>query len=113
MDRLIVKLIGLALLVGGIYFLGKNVFFATSLSFYWRNLPATGSLLCLMGGVMSLIFFPRQAGGLGWGLLAVGILLVFFSGGAYLLPTSLWHFVVSFGAIAAGFKLFTEERVRF
>lgn len=27
MDRLIVKLIGLALLVGGIYFLGKNVFF--------------------------------------------------------------------------------------
>jgi hypothetical protein len=108
------KLIGVLFLVAGIYFLGQNVIFSTYYSpFFWRNLPALGSVLAIMGGVISLIFFPRQTGGLGWILLVAGIIVVFLSGGVFLKPTSLWNFLIAFGAIAVGYKLFFTHRFRF
>lgn len=108
------RLLGIALLILGIYFLGQNIIFATHYYPYsWREIPASGSVLAIMGGVISLIFFPRQTGNLGWILLGIGAVLVFLSGGVILKPTSLWNFFIAFAALAGGFKLITQGRLRF
>jgi hypothetical protein len=108
------RLIGFLLLLAGIYFLGQNIVFSTFYSpFFWRNLPAMGSVLCIMGGVTSLIVFPRQTGSWGWVLLILGIVLVFLSGGVLLKPTSLWNFMIAFAALISGYRLMTEGRLRF
>jgi hypothetical protein len=40
------KLLGIALILLGVYFLGQNIIFATTFSPYiWRDIPAAGSLL--------------------------------------------------------------------
>jgi hypothetical protein len=114
MYRLLIKLTGLILLFTGLYFLGKNIIFASGYySYFYRSLPATGSVLAIMGGVFSLVFFRRQTGNLGFILLSIGIVLVFLSGGVILQPTSLWNFLVSFTALAVGYKLLNEGRINF
>lgn len=108
------KILGLLLLIAGIYFLGQNIMFSTYYSpFFWRNLPAIGSVLAIIGGTVSLICFPRQTGTLGWILIAMGILFVFLSGGVALRPTSLWNFMIAFAALVSGYKLMTERSSRF
>lgn len=114
MVRLIVKLVGLLLLIAGIYFLGQNIVFASSLySYFWGSIPAAGSILSLMAGIFCLLFFRRETGNFGWFLLILGIIFVFLSGGVFLRPTSLWQFVIAFTALAAGYKLLNEGRVTF
>lgn len=114
MGRLLGKLIGLVLMLAGVYFLGQNIFLASTFSsYFWGSIPATASILCLMGGVMSLVFFRRGTGNLGWWLLGIGIILVFLSGGVFLRPTSLWQFLIAFTALAAGYKLMSESRATF
>ncbi|MEL7246585.1 MAG: hypothetical protein AAGM40_30330, partial [Cyanobacteria bacterium J06573_2] len=78
-----------------------------------RNLPAVGSVLAVIGGVLSLVFFSRETGNFGWFLLVIGIVLVFLSGGVILRPTSLWNFFVSFGSIAVEYKLLNQGRISF
>jgi hypothetical protein len=108
------KLLGILLLVVGIYFLGQNIIFTTHYSRYiWRDIPAAASALAIMGGVISLLFFQRTVGNFGWILLIVGVVLVFLSGGVVLKPTSLWNFFISFAALAGGFQLITQGRIRF
>lgn len=108
------KFFGLILLIAGIYFLGQNIIFATTyFPYYYRSLPAIGSVLSLIAGIIALIFFPRESGHLGWILLGIGIVLVFLSGGVILKPTSLWNFFVSFSALAIGYRLLNDGRVRF
>jgi hypothetical protein len=114
MSRLIVKLVGLLLLIAGIYFLGQNIVFASSFySYFWGSIPAAGSVLCLMGGIFCLVFFGREARDMGVFLLVLGIILVFLSGGVFLRPTSLWQFVVAFTALAVGYKFLNQGRVNF
>ena len=112
--RLLTKLIGLALLLVGVYFLGQNIIFTTRVSrFWWRDISAAGSVLALTGGIISLVFFRRLTGNFGWILVGLGILLVFVSGKIILMPTSLWYFFVSFVSLAAGLKLITTGRIDF
>ena len=66
-----------------------------------------------MGGVLALVFFPRESGNFGWILLGIGTVLVFLSGGVILRPTSLWDFFVSLTAFVAGYKLLNEGRMNF
>lgn len=114
MSRLLIKLIGLILLIAGIYFLGQNIVFTTGYSpYFWRDVPAAASVLSIMGGVISLLFFQRSVGNFGWVLLIFGIILVFLSGGVVLRPTSLWTFFVAFTALVGGFQLITQGSVRF
>jgi hypothetical protein len=113
MTRFLIKLVGLFLVMAGIYFLGQNISFSTYSYGFWQLLPARASVLCLMGGALSLVFFRRETGQFGWILLVLGIVLVFLSGGVFLKPTSLWDFLVAFTAIASGYKLLTEGRVSF
>ncbi len=61
------QLLGLLLLLTGMYFLGQNIMLSTYYSpYFWRSLPAQGSVLAIMGGVISLLVFPRQTGKFGW-----------------------------------------------
>jgi hypothetical protein len=114
MGRLFIKLVGLILLFLGLYFFGQNIIFVSGYySFFYRSLPATGSVLTLMAGIFALIFFPRETGNFGWILLGIGIVLVFLSGGVILRPTSLWNFCVAFTSLAVGYKLLNQGRINF
>ncbi|HCF30016.1 MAG TPA: hypothetical protein DEV81_23080 [Cyanobacteria bacterium UBA11049] len=108
------KLLGFILIIAGIYFLGQNIIFATTFFPYrYPSLPALGSVLSIIAGVITLVFFPRVSGNLGWIFLGIAIVLVFLSGGVILRPTSLWNFLVYFTALAVGYKLINERRFRF
>ncbi|MBW4609505.1 MAG: hypothetical protein KME22_20445 [Hassallia sp. WJT32-NPBG1] len=108
------RLLGIALLVLGIYFLGQNIIFTTHYSpYFWRDIPAGASVIAIMGGIVSLLFFSRETGNMGWILLGIGAVLVFLSGGIILKPTSLWNFFLAFAALTGGFQLITQGRLRF
>lgn len=112
--QLISKLIGLILLIVGVYFVGQNIIFTTQVSrYWWSDLSAAGSVLAITSGIISLLFFRRLMGDLGWGLIVLGILLVFVSGKVILLPTSLWYFFLSFVSLIAGFKMISTGRIDF
>ncbi|MBE9182612.1 hypothetical protein IQ268_29105 [Oculatella sp. LEGE 06141] len=112
--RFLLKFIGFALLLTGIYFLGQNILFTTQTSpYWWRDISASASVLAVTSGVIALLFFGRATRSLGWGLVALGILLVFVSGGVVLRPTSLWTFFLAFTSLAAGMQLITTGRVSF
>ena len=108
------RIFGIALLLLGIYFLGQDIIFASHYYPYgWRNIPAAGSVLAIMVGIICLLFFPRQTGSFGWILLGFAVVLVFLSGGVILKPTTLWQFFVAFVALSSGFQLLTQGRLRF
>lgn len=114
MSRLLIKLIGVFLLLFGVYYLGQDIIFTTRFfPSFGRSMPAAGSVLAITGGVIALVFFRRQAGNLGWFLLALGIVLVFLSGGVLLQATTLWKLFIGLVALAVGYKLLSEGRIRF
>lgn len=110
--RFILKLIGLVLLLAGIYFLGQNIYFTTNVyPYWWRGIAADASILFLTSGIFMLFVLPRQGKALGWVALAIGILLVFFSSRAILNPTSLWQFCLSLACFTGGYQLLTTGRL--
>ncbi|MEA5564156.1 MULTISPECIES: LiaF transmembrane domain-containing protein [unclassified Anabaena] len=113
MSRLLIKAIGLILLFTGIYFLAQNVIFVSGYYSFSQRLPATASVLAIMAGALSLIFFRRETGNFGWVLLGIGFLLVFLSGGIFFKSISLWNLFLAFAALAVGFKLLTRGRIDF
>jgi hypothetical protein len=106
------SIFGLALIVTSIYFLGQNIIFTTYYS-WWQRTSATASILALIGGIGSLTFWRREMGNFGLIFIAIGIILVFLSGGVVLRPTSLWTFFVSILAFASGYQLLTRGRIKF
>jgi hypothetical protein len=107
-------IIGLALIIASVYFLGQNIIFTTHYYYsWWQKTAATGSVLALLAGIGSLTFWRREMGNFGWLLIALGIILVFVNGGVILQPTSLWTFCVSMVAFASGYQLLTRGRIRF
>ncbi|WP_392536052.1 hypothetical protein [Nostoc sp. C117] len=114
MGRLLIKLIGLILVLTGLYFFTQNIIFVSSYySIFSRSLPATVSVLAIMAGAFTLVFFYREASSLGWILLGIGIVLVFLSGGVIFRSTSLWNLLVAFAALGVGYKLFNQGRINF
>lgn len=112
--RLLKKLAGIALLMIGIYFLGKNIIFTTRTSpYWWRDISAAGSVLSVTGGSIALMFFGRDLQPIGWFLVMLGIVLAFASGGLIIQPTSLWTFFVAMLSLVAGFQLIRTGRLRF
>ncbi|WP_448563271.1 hypothetical protein [Trichothermofontia sp.] len=112
--RWISKLIGVALLLLGLYFLGKNIFFTTNVfPYFWRGLAADFSILSLTVGVVMVFTLPREQRSLGWIFVFLGILSVFASSRVLLRPTSLWQFFLAAAAMTVGFQLFDRGRLRF
>jgi hypothetical protein len=112
MMRLIIKLIGLALIIGGVYLLGENIYFVTnSYPYWWRGVAADGSILFLTFGVLLFFTMPKDGKFLAAGAIAIGIILVFISSRAVLKPTTLWHFVGSLACFIGGYQLMTTGRI--
>lgn len=111
-EEMLFRLIGLALLLLGIYLLGQNIYFTTNVSpYWWRGIAADGSILFLTGGIVALFFFPSGVKSVGWMSLLIGILLVFISSRAILNPTSLWEFCLSIACFMGGYQLLTTGRL--
>lgn len=105
-------IIGLALIIASVYFLGQNIIFVSHYS-WWYNTSATASVIALMAGIGSLTFWRQEMGNFGWIFIAIGIILVFLSGGVVLQPTSLWTFCLSMLTFASGYQLLTRGKIRF
>ena len=109
---LFTRLLGLALLLLGVYLLGQNIYFTTNASpYWWRGIAADGSILALTTGIIMLFSLPNSDKKLGWIVVAIGILLVFYSSKAILNPTTLWQFFLSTACFVGGYQLFTSGRL--
>lgn len=112
MMRFFIQLIGFALVLLGVYFLGKNIFFTTNVSpYFWRGIAADLSILLLVVGILWLVVVPIGAKNIGWVFIFAGIVFVFASSRAILTPTSLWQFFVSFTAMAAGYRMLATGKL--
>ncbi|HEY9612606.1 FHA domain-containing protein, partial [Allocoleopsis sp.] len=104
---LFTKLVGLALMLGGLAFLSYSVVLGTFTILY---LPAMGSVLLVIAGVLTLTY-GRANRNLGWILITVGVVMAFLSGGIVLQSMTLLSFLLAFGAISAGYQLFTAGKI--
>lgn len=104
---LFTKIVGLALMLGGICFLSSSIVLGTFTIMY---LPAMSSVLLVIAGVLTLTY-GRDNHNLGWILITVGLVMAFASGGIVLQSMTLLSFLLAFGAISAGYQLFTDGRV--
>ena len=110
---MLARLIGLCLLLVGLYFLGQNIYFTTNpYPYWWRGVAADGSILFLTAGVILFFVLPAREKMLSIVSILIGIILIFASSRAILNPTSLWQFVLSLASFYAGFELFTKGRLR-
>lgn len=99
-------LVGIALVLVGVYFLGQNIIFTTQTTgYWWRPISAAGTVFALMAGIISLTWFGRSGQTTGWIFIGVGIVLAIASGGIEIRPTSLWQFFVAMLAFTGGFRL--------
>jgi hypothetical protein len=100
------KLLGFALILLGIYWLGKDIILTTqSTSYWWQTIPAAGSVVLMLAGLWTLFNASGRDRNLGWVLIGGAIALIFMSGGVMIRPTSLWNFLLGFSALFGGFKL--------
>jgi len=110
--RFVTQLLGTLLILLGIYFLSKNIFFTTNISpYFWRGVAADLSILCLVAGTVWLAVLPAGTKSYGWIFIVTGIIFIFFSSRAILTPTSLWQFFISFGAIVSGYKMLVTGKL--
>jgi hypothetical protein len=104
--RLLLKLFGLGLIILGIYWLGQNLILTSRSAYYWwQPIPATGSVLLMLGGLWTLFNASGDDRNFAWILIGGAIALIFMSGGVMIRPTSLWQFLLGFSALFGGFKL--------
>ena len=111
--RFLSYVLGLALILLGIYFLGKNIVFTTHAYPWWRGIAADLSVISLCAGVFALVFLPSALKPFGWVAVAFGIVCVFASSRAILSPTSLWQFFLSLTAMGFGYKMMSGRRRSF
>jgi hypothetical protein len=104
---LFTKFIGLAFMLGGLAFLSSSVVLGTFTIMY---LPAMGSVLLVIAGVLTLTY-GRSNRNLGWILITIGVVMAFASGGIVLQSMTLLSFLLAFGAISAGYQLFTAGKI--
>ncbi len=109
--RLLRQFLGVILFLLGIYVVGRDIVFTTQVSYYWwQRIPATGSVLSLLGGLWILFNTRQRHHFMGWSLIGLGVVLVFLSSGIVLRPVTLWAFLMSFGLMFAGHKLMTVRQ---
>lgn len=111
--RFLIQLIGLALILLGVYFLGKNIFFTTNAyPYWWRGIAADTAIFLLFSGICLLVLMPLGAmKQLGWLFVIAGILCVFVSSRVVLNPTTLWQFFVAALSMMFGYRLFSTGRI--
>ncbi len=109
---IITRLIGLGVLLAGLYFLGQNIYFTTNpYPYWWRGIAADSSILALTAGIFIVMFSPRELKVLGYIAIGAGIFFIFVSSKAILNPTSLWQFCLSVACLFGGYQLLTSGRL--
>lgn len=109
--KFLFQLIGIALMLLGVYLLGKNIIFTTNASpYFWRGIAADLSVFALTAGVIGLFMLPKTERNLSWILIGFGVVFVIYSSRAVLNPTSLWQFFVSIVSMVGGFKLLNDRQ---
>lgn len=112
---MLASLLGLGLILLGLYFLRENVFFTTQTTQlypypdWWKGVVSS-SILALTGGVVGLFILPRDMKSLAWIPIAFAVLFLFFSNRAAIRPTSLWQLFVSLASMLLGYQLITKGR---
>ena len=110
--RLFVRLLGLGLLLLGVYFLGQNIYFTNNVSpYWWRGIAADVSVLFLTVGVLMFFVMLGKDKTLAGMAIAISVVAVFISSRAILQPTSLWQFVLSLASFIGEYQLFTTRRL--
>ncbi len=104
------KIIGIALICAGIYFLGQNIIFTTRISpYWWQDISAAGAVIAISLGILMVLFGASDIKAIGWFIFGAGIVMVFASGGVVLKPTSMIDFALGVAAFAGGIRLYTGE----
>ena len=106
MKGILSRLLGLGLIIIGIYWLSQGILFTTRSAYYWwQTIPAAGSVILLLAGLWVLFNGRRSDRNRAWILIGGAIALIFMSGGIVIRPTSLWDFLIGFSALFGGYKL--------
>ncbi|MEM7726557.1 MAG: hypothetical protein AAF208_09310 [Cyanobacteria bacterium P01_A01_bin.45] len=100
------RLLGLALMLGGISGLANQIRITTS--GYMINAPAV--FLCALG-VLMLVYGGESIQNWAWGIIAFGIILTLAKGGIVIVSTTLMTFLICFLAMACGYKLLTRGKL--
>jgi hypothetical protein len=91
---LLKSLLGIALILFGLYNVGQNIILTTQASSYgWQKIPAVGSVIFSLSGIWVVLSAANRDKFLGWILLVIGIACIFMSSGVILRPISLWNFL--------------------
>lgn len=106
MTNLLKLFAGIGLVIYGIYQVGQSIFFTTrSSSFDWGGFPASTPVLIFLAGVLALLFIPGKLSNIGWGIIVVGIIIIFYNTSIIVSPVSLVQFLVAIAAMVGGLKL--------
>lgn len=110
---MVTELLGLILILAGFYFLGQNFTFYPHYYHSSHTLYTVASIIFVLGGIASVIFFRRQTGQLGWAAIAIGLVLFLSNGRIYIKPANLWNYLLAFAALIFGCQLVTKGKVKF
>jgi hypothetical protein len=107
--RSLFKLIGLALLLIGVYFLSQNMITSNC---WLQDIRATGSVMAFASGVLALIL-SRETSNIGWIAVGLGISLSLASGCLHITPVTVGYFFLAFVSLSIGYQMYTTGRLRF
>lgn len=113
MIKLLIKLIGFGLVMGGIYFLGQNITIHTNYGYWWGGISAKLAVLLVTGGIVALVFLKGELQKLGGILIVIGIICVFVSSRISLSPTSLWNYFLGIIALIGWGKMLSSGKIDF
>jgi hypothetical protein len=107
---LLKSLLGIALIVVGLYSVGQDIIFTTQSSYNsWQKIPAAGSVIFSLSGLWVILNAAKSDKFWGWILIVFGIVCIFMSSGVILRPVSLWNLLVAFTCLFGGIKLMTSR----
>jgi O-antigen ligase len=102
---LFTKILGLALMLGGLAFLAGSIVIGSPVWIY--NSPL---ILLSIAGVITLTNGGSYRN-LGWFLIGIGIAITIASGGILILPIGLLPFLLAVAAFSGGYQLFTSGKI--
>ncbi|MUG92311.1 FHA domain-containing protein [Scytonema sp. UIC 10036] len=102
---IITQLIGFVLMLVGLGFLSSSLVIGSAGFIY--NTPLIGLSIF---GVLTLTYGGSNRR-LGWVLIAIGVAIAIASGGIFIVPMTLFSFLLATGSFSVGYQLFTSGKV--
>jgi len=101
------KLVGMGLILGGLYFIGDHIVFAGP----FPGIASGAVFLLLIVGVWRLV--NGKTDWLAWGPILVSVGVVFFFSTTFLNPTTLKDLLIASVLLLGGFRLVSGNQARF